>query len=260
MIVHGMDLGISNRTALITGASSGIGRACALSLAAEGATIIVAARREDRLAEVARDAKAAGARDAHAIAVDLADAASIEKLISRANEIVGGGVDILVANSGGPKPGTFTQLARDDWDGAYASVLQSILQLVRGLLPGMRAKQWGRIVALTSTSVKQPIPTLVLSNAFRTAVVAALKSLSLEVAQDGITVNCIATGRIATDRLKSLYATNADWERAAAEVPARRIAQAQEFAPLVTFLCSAPASYITGQTIAVDGGLVAGLL
>ena len=259
MIVHGMDFCISNRTALITGASSGIGRACALSLAAEGASVIVAARREERLAEVVREAKAAGARDAHAIAVDLSDAGSIEKLISKANEVAGG-VDILVANSGGPKSGTFTQLGREDWDGAYASVLQSILQLVGGVLPGMRAKKWGRIVALTSTSVKQPIPTLVLSNAFRTAVVASMKSLSLEVAHDGITVNCIATGRIATDRLKSLYATDADWERAALEVPARRIAQPQEFAPLVTFLCSAPASYVTGQTIAVDGGLVAGLL
>jgi 3-oxoacyl-[acyl-carrier protein] reductase len=135
-----------------------------------------------------------------------------------------------------------------------------MLQLIEGVVPGMRERKWGRIVALTSTSVKQPIATLALSNMFRTALVSALKTLAGEVAKDGVTVNAIATGRIETARLRSLYGDDdTALERAGAEVPIGRIAQPDEFAPLAVFLCSEPARYVTGQTIAVDGGLVSGL-
>ncbi|HET7813466.1 MAG TPA: SDR family oxidoreductase [Candidatus Baltobacteraceae bacterium] len=250
-----MELGIRGRTALVTGASSGLGRACALALAAEGASVVLAARREDELAKVADEARAAGASSASVHTVDLRETESVARLLEAASN-----ADILVANGGGPKPGTLLQTKPQDWDEAYALVLRSQLQLVHACAQQMASRGWGRIVALTSTSVKQPIANLALSNMFRTALVSALKTLSGEVASRGVTVNSIATGRIETDRLRSLYGNDdAALEKAGREVPIGRIAQPDEFAPLVAFLCGEPARYITGQTIAIDGGLIAGL-
>lgn len=253
-----MDLGIRNRVALVTGASSGLGKACALALAAEGVRVAVAARRREELEAVAAEAREAGAPEARAFSVDLGDARSIETLLRDVRDVFGG-ADILIANSGGPKPGTLLQTAPDDWDAAYRSLLRGMLQIIEGIVPSMRERKWGRIVALTSSSVKQPIATLALSNMFRTALVSALKTLSSEVAKDGITVNAIATGRILTDRLRSLYGDDAAIAQAGKEVPIGRVAQPGEFSPLVAFLCGEPARYITGQTISVDGGLIAGL-
>lgn len=255
-----MDLGIRGRVALVTGASSGLGKAVALSLAAEGVKLAITARREDELRDVAREASAAGAVEARAFPTDLNDESAVARLLAEVRSALGD-VEILVANSGGPKPGTFTSVALDDWDAGYRSVLRNMIQLIEGVVPDMRRRRFGRVVALTSSSVKQPIPTLVLSNAFRTALVSALKTLSLEVAADGVTVNAIATGRIETDRLRALYDNDAKKidEAARADVPMQRIAQPAEFAPLVTFLCGEPAGYITGQTIAIDGGLIRSL-
>lgn len=254
-----MDLQIKNRVALITGASSGLGQACALALAAEGARVAVAARRLPELEKTAAHARDLGAPDARPFNVDLTDSHSIDHLVRDVHDAFGG-VDILIANSGGPKPGTFTQATGDNWDAGYRGVLRSMLQLIEGVLPGMRERKWGRIVALTSTSVKQPIATLALSNMFRTALVSGLKTLSSEVARDGVTVNAIATGRIETDRLRSLYGDDETaLQNAGKEVPIGRIAQPDEFAPLVAFLCGETARYITGQTISIDGGLIAGL-
>jgi 3-oxoacyl-[acyl-carrier protein] reductase len=254
-----VDLGIRGRVALVTGASSGIGEAVALALAAEGVSLAVAARRLDRLESVSKRASDAGATDARAFKVDLTDPSSIPKLLSAVNGAFGA-IDILVLNGGGPKAGTYTKIALEDWDKGYRDVLRCMIELTDGVLPAMAARGWGRIVALTSSSVKQPIPNLTLSNAFRTALVATLKTLSLEVAQQGITVNCIATGRVLTDRLRALYPDEDAIRKAAeADVPIGRVATPQEFAPLVAFLCGEPARYITGQTIAVDGGLIKSL-
>jgi 3-oxoacyl-[acyl-carrier protein] reductase len=254
-----MDLSIRDRVALITGASSGLGEACALALAREGVRVAVAARRHEELERVARAALESGAPESASFVTDLNDASSIDRLLQEVNERFGR-VDILVANSGGPKPGTFLQTQPGDWDAAYRAILRSMLQLIEGAVRGMRERGWGRIVALTSSSVKQPIQTLALSNMFRTALVSALKTLSAEVAKDGVTVNAIATGRIETDRLRTLYGGDeAALRRAGAEVPIGRIATPEEFAPLAVFLCGEPARYITGQTISVDGGLIAGL-
>jgi 3-oxoacyl-[acyl-carrier protein] reductase len=254
-----MDLGIRGRVALVTGASAGIGEATALALAAEGVTLAVAARRRDRLESVAARAKTLGATDARAFEVDLNDAASIASMLAHVNEAFGA-VDIAVLNGGGPKPGAYTSLSLDDWDAGYRGVLRNMLALTNAVLPAMTARNWGRIVALTSSSVKQPIPTLALSNAFRTALVAALKTLSIEVAPHGITVNAIATGRVLTDRLRQLYPDEAAMHAAAqTDVPIGHVATPEEFVPLVAFLCGEPARYITGQTIAVDGGLIRSL-
>ena len=254
-----MDLGIRGRVALVTGASSGIGEAVALALAAEGVSLAVAARRRDKLESVVNRAKAAGATDARAFQVDLDDARAIQGMLAGVNDAFGS-PDIVVLNSGGPKPGTYTSLKLDDWDTAYRAVLRNMLELTSSVLPAMTAKNWGRIVALASSSVKQPIPNLALSNSFRIALVSALKTLSIEVAKDGITINSIATGRVDTDRLRHLYSDDAAMTAAAkAEVPIGHVATPSEFAPMVAFLCSEPARYITGQTIAIDGGLIKAL-
>jgi 3-oxoacyl-[acyl-carrier protein] reductase len=254
-----MDLGIRGRKALVTGASAGLGEAVALALAREGATLALAARRTDRLAAVAGKAKELGADDARAFALDLNDPSSIGAMLDAVRTAFGD-VDIVVLNGGGPKPGSFTDVGIEDWDAGYRLLLRSMLVLLDALVPAMRAQRWGRIVALTSSAVKQPISTLVLSNAFRTALVSALRTLADEVARDGVIVNSIATGRVLTDRLRSLYENDeAKLREAAAQVPAGRIASPQEFAPLVAFLCGEGASYVTGQTISIDGGLTRGL-
>jgi 3-oxoacyl-[acyl-carrier protein] reductase len=254
-----MDLGIRGRVALVTGTSSGIGKAIALALAAEGVRLALIARRRELLDDVAAQARAAGAADARGYAVDLNDGVAVGATLRRVASDLGA-VEILVANSGGPKAGTFAEVTLDDWDAGYRGVLRGMLELVNGVLPAMRASGWGRIVALTSSSVKQPIPNLVLSNSFRVALVAALKTLSLEVARDGVTINAIATGRVMTDRLRHLYPDEAAMQAAAKQdIPAQHVATPEEFAPMAVFLCSHPARYVTGQTIAVDGGLIKSL-
>lgn len=254
-----MELGLQGRVALVTGASSGIGLAVARSLAREGATVALAARRLDLLRDIAASVKADGG-NAEAFFFDQNDPKSPRRLVDEVSEKLGG-VDVLIANGGGPKAGTYLQTPIEEWDRGYAASLRAMLELVNSALPGMRERKWGRIVALTSMSVKEPIPTLVLSNSLRVALVAALKTLSGEVAIDGVTINSIATGRILTERLLELYDNDERALREAAEreVPMRRAGSPEEFAPLVTFLAGTPAAYITGQTIAIDGGFIKSL-
>ena len=254
-----MDLGIRGRTALVTGGSAGIGEGVALALAREGVKLALGARDANRLAAVAAKAKELGAADVRTFALDLDEPQSIAAMLDGVRAAFGD-VEIAVLNGGGPKAGRFTEVALEDWDRSYRLILRSMLLLLDALVPAMRANRWGRVVALTSTSVKQPLDTLVLSNAFRTALVAALRTLAVEVARDGVTVNAIATGRIDTARLRELYGNDErKLEAAAAEVPIGRIASPEEFAPLVAFLCGEPAGYVTGQTISIDGGLTRGL-
>jgi len=254
-----MDLKLQGRAALVLGASAGLGEAIALLLAREGVRLGLAARRTDQLETVAAKAKELGAPEARGFALDLRDAGSISAMHAAFREAFGD-ADIVILNGGGPKAGRFTELALADWDAAYGLLLRGLLQLLDAIVPPMRTRGWGRIVALTSTSVKQPIDSLALSNVFRTALVSALRTLAVDVAHDGVTVNSIATGRIETARLRAIYGDDeARLLAASSEVPMGRIASPEEFAPMAVFLCGAPASYVTGQTISVDGGLTRGL-
>jgi 3-oxoacyl-[acyl-carrier protein] reductase len=253
-----MDLGIRGRLALVTGASSGLGRACALALAAEGARVAVGARRMDLLEAVAAEARAAGSPDAQAYALDLNDPASIDAMLASMRDRQGD-AEILIANSGPPKTGAVANLTLADWDAAYGPTMRSMLQLVYGVLPAMRERSWGRIVNLSSSAVKTPIPNIALSNAFRAGLLGALKTLSREVAADGVTINVIATGKIETARARSFYKDDAAWEKQQREIPFGRFGKPEEFAPLVAFLCGEGANYISGATFAIDGGLAPGL-
>ncbi len=254
-----MDRALAGRVALVTGASSGIGAAVAEALAREGATLAVAARRRDRLDDLAARAKALGAADARAFTVDQNQPAAMSTLVDSVRDAFGR-IDVVIANGGGPKPGTFLGQTIADWDFAYQGMLRSMLELVYATVPAMRERGWGRVVALTSNSVKEPMPNLVLSNAYRTALVSALKTLSFEVAADGVTVNAIATGRILTDRLRQIYGSDdAIAASAKSDIPMGRVGTPEEFAPLVAFLCGESARFITGQTIGIDGGALRSL-
>ncbi len=249
-----MDLGLRGRLAIVTGASSGLGRACTLALAAEGARLAIAARRREILEAVAAEACATGAPDAVAYPLDLADPIAIDAFLRdvRARQ---GEPDVLVINSGPPAPGIAASLSLEQWDAAYGPTMRAMLQLVYGVVPSMRARGWGRVIYVGSSALKTPIPNLALSNAFRVGVLGALKSLSLNVAADGVTINVVAPGRIETERAKQIYGEGEARRRATEAIPAGRFGAPEEFAPIVAFLAGEPARYITGTTIAVDGGL-----
>ncbi len=252
-----MDLKLRGRRALVTAASRGLGRACAQALAVEGAQVVIVARGLEALARTADEIGAVG-RKALNLSEPAAPAAAVEAAVDTL-----GGLDILVANAGGPPPGTFASTPAEAWDVGFQLTLQSTVRLLRASLPHLRASSQPRVVIVTSASVREPIPNLVLSNAFRSAVTATAKTLSREVGPLGITVNCLAPGRFATDRVRELDEANAKLEgRTRAEVeaasvaaiPARRYGEPAEFGAVCAFLCSEQAGYLTGQTIVLDGG------
>jgi 3-oxoacyl-[acyl-carrier protein] reductase len=254
-----MDLELKNRRALVTGASRGLGRAIAAALAAEGAEVVAVARNLERLNELVA-ATPAGRGTIVAHACDLADASAIGGLgapLERA--------DILVLNTGGPPPGSAAGTADAVWSQQFEAMFLSAIRLTRLALPGMRQRGFGRILAVVSSGVIQPIPNLGISNALRSALVGWAKTLAGEVAGDGVTVNCIAPGRIATDRVAELDQGRAKREgidigqvekESRAAIPAGRYGDAAEFASVAAFLASPRASYMTGGVIRVDGGMI----
>lgn len=245
-----MDLGLSGRLALVTGASRGIGRAIAAGLVAEGATVVIASRDPAKLEMAAEAVGAAGW-----IAADLSNAQGINKLAEEAGQRFGA-PEILIANSGGPPAGTAGEMDEGSWSRGFDLTLMPAVRLSRAFLPAMRRRRWGRIVHVTSVSVKQPVPNLVLSNAFRAAVTGFARTLATEVAAEGITVNNVAPGFTDTDRIRELHPGEDALARLAERVPAKRLATADEVAAAAVFLCGVPAAMITGQTILVDGGTV----
>ena len=243
-----MDLGLGGRVALVTGGSRGIGRAIAAELAAEGASVAIASRSPDA---AARDLGVVG------LPFDAADVDAAAPLVDAAASALGGPVEILVVNTGGPPPGPDPLgFPREAWEEAYRSLVLSPMALVTAALPAMRSAGWGRVVNVVSTSVREPLPNLMLSNSHRAATLAAWKTIARDVAGGGVTVNSVLPGRIATDRLKQAYGSlDAAEEAAAGEVPAGRLGRPEEMAAAAAFLCSDRAAYVTGVALLVDGGL-----
>jgi 3-oxoacyl-[acyl-carrier protein] reductase len=247
-----MDLGIARRTALVMGASAGIGRGIAESLAREGVRVALASRSRERIEATAREI------EGEAVGF-VADTDDLDRLAALPGEVAErlGSVEILIANTGGPPFGGALDHPRGEWEAAYRSLVLAPRILIEAVLPAMRERRWGRILNVGSTSVREPIPGLALSNAHRMAAVGMLKTLATEVAPDGITVNTIATGRFATERVAEVSGSiEAAEERAEAQVPARRLGTPEEYGDLVAFLCSERAAYLTGAVIPLDGGLL----
>ncbi|HEV2141027.1 MAG TPA: SDR family oxidoreductase [Candidatus Dormibacteraeota bacterium] len=246
-----MDLGLKGRRALVTAASKGLGRACAETLIAEGARVFISSRDPEATA------RAIGASGS--LASDVSAAGEPDRVVAAVTDVLGG-LDILIVNAGGPPPGTFQDAPLDAWDTAYQLTLMSAVRLVHAALPHMRNSDQGRIVFITSVSVRQPIPNLVLSNSLRAAVTGLAKTLSLELAPDGVTVNCLAPDAILTDRIRQLAGGDEEQVRRRAEAtPMKRFGDPAEFGAACAFLCSRQAGYITGQTLGVDGGSLRGV-
>jgi len=247
-----MELGIEGRVALVMGASRGIGRGIAGSLAREGARVVLSSRSEERLGEAVEEI----GEGAVAIPSDASDPERMRSLPAEVEEAVGP-IEILVLNTGGPPAGGALEHEIDEWEMAYRSLVLAPRVLAGAVVPGMRERGWGRIVNVGSTTTIEVNPALNLSNSHRMATVGFLKTLAREVAGDGITVNTVATGRFATDRMAELGGSIEQVEAAAREeVPARRLGTVQEYGDLVAFLCSERAAYITGAVIPIDGGLL----
>ena len=246
-----MDLGIEGRVALVTGASKGLGLAVAKTLAAEGAKVAITSRDEEHIQKAAKQIGATG------FAHDSGNLEGIPVLVHEIEHFLGP-IDILVTNTGGP-PLDPNALGFSDqqWHDAYEDLVRSPLKFIEAVMPNMRSRNWGRIVNVGSTTIREPAAGLMLSNANRAATLAAIKTIAHQVARDGVTLNSVLPGRIATDRLYELYGSRqgAD-EMAREEIPAGRLGSPEEFAAAVAFLCSAQASYVTGVGLVVDGGMM----
>lgn len=258
-----MDFGLGGRAAIVAAASTGLGKATAMELAAEGAKVVITARSADRLDATALEIESATGSEVIAIAGDVTDEEYVRRLVEETVNRLGR-LDIVVANAGGPPAGYFADFEAEDYRKAIDLNLMSAINLCRRAVPHMRARKWGRIVAITSVAAKQPIDNLILSNTARAGVLGFMKSLSAQVAADSITVNTLCPGYHLTERLRSLAARTAEgegstveeiYERWAASAPIKRIGDPREFAAVVAFLCSERASYVTGAAIQVDGGV-----
>ncbi len=258
-----MELGLKGKRALVMGASRGLGRGIAAALAAEGCGLILAARNAERLAQDAARHTHEHGVPATAVGLDLADAASVQGLIDTVATL--GGVDILIANAGGPPPSGALGVAPEAWRKHFDSMVLGLIRMIDATVPAMREKRWGRVLTIASSGVVQPIPTLAMSNTLRASLVAFSKTLAGEVAADGVTANVVLPGRIGTERVAELdqaaatrTGTSVEEARAksAATIPMKRYGTVEEFAAVCAFLVSAPAAYVTGSVIRIDGGLI----
>ena len=253
-----MDLWLKGRAALVTASSKGLGRGCAEALIAEGARVFIESRDAKRIDAVAGEIGAAGSS-----ARDVGKPGEPEALVNEAVDRLGA-LDILVANAGGPPPGTFQSTPLEAWEDGFQLTLMSAVRLVKAALPHLKRSDQGRIVFITSISVRQPLPNIVISNALRAGVTGLAKTLARELAPDRITVNCLAPDAILTDRLAEIArAQGADvderMKQAAAAAPMKRLGTPAEFGAACAFLCSRQAAYITGQTVGIDGGSLLGV-
>ena len=253
-----MDFGIKNKLALVQGASTGLGYAAALELAKEGCRLAICSRDETRIQAAAEKISKITGATVQGFVCDISDPVARKAML---DEVVGnwGSVDILVANNGGPPAGFYDTLNADHWAKALQGNLISMKDSAEEVLNGMKANDWGRIVFITSVSVKQPIDSLILSNTARAGLTGYAKTLATQVAGNGITVNMVLPGIHDTERVKLLHTDLSDPALIAKDIPMKRLGQPEELAAVIAFITSTRASYLTGQSIVVDGGLVKGL-
>jgi len=258
-----MDLGITEKLALVTGASGGLGGAIAQSLANAGAHVVIAGRNLERLQKLAAQIKAQGGT-AHPLAWDLSDLDATHKQLQYVQQHIGD-VDILVNNSGGPPPSSALGVAPEVWEEHFRAMTSSLIVMANQLVPGMRERKWGRVITSTSSGAIAPIPNLAVSNTLRAGLVAWSKTLAAEIAPDGVTVNVMVPGRIATRRIEALDAAKAKRDGAFLEevvrastgaIPVGRYGKPEEYGDVAAFLASERASYITGTVVRVDGGYI----
>lgn len=263
-----MDLGIAGKVALVTAASRGLGRGCAQQLAAEKCRVAICSRNEVEAKAAAAEISSSTGAEVVGFVADVSKQGDIDRLLTEVRQLLGE-VDILVTNAGGPPPGTFATTALDDYPKALDLNLMSAVHLIHGVVPAMRANGWGRIVAITSISVKQPIGTLLLSNMARAGLTGFLKTISTELAPDGITVNALLPGTHKTSRIDQLARHRAEAEGKTPDAvigemtnanPSHTIGDPLDFGAAAAFLASAQARYITGQNLLADGGNYRGLL
>ncbi|MGE7764296.1 SDR family oxidoreductase [Peribacillus sp. NPDC096540] len=258
-----MDLHLQKKNALILASSQGLGKAIAAELVKEGANVMLASRDEKKLAVVQRELSQLGAGKVAYMVTDITKPEDIKSLVEQ-TAVEFGGIDILINNAGGPPGGAFSDFNDDEWQQSFELNLLSFIRTIRESLPHLK-KQGGKIVNIASSSIKEPIPGLVLSNTFRTAIVGLSKTLATELAPDQILINTVGPGRIATDRIQHLDQFNAEkqgvtteeiTEKSINKIPLGRYGEPEEFARFVTFLVSGANTYLTGQSYLVDGGMV----
>ena len=262
-----METGLSQRVAIVAAASQGIGRSAAFALAAEGAHLALCSRNPDTLGRVADDIRRRYAVPVHTAAVDVRNSAAVERFVENVQSVFER-IDVCISNAGGPPASDFLETTDQQWDDAFALNLRSAVAFARAVIPHMRRRRWGRFITISSITVRQPQAQLVLSNAIRAGIMGLIRSLANEFGPHGITANNVAPGYTATDRLKELSARRASasgqtetqieqiWTD---QIPLGRLAQPEEIADAIVWLASERASFVTGQTILVDGGMYKGL-
>ncbi len=262
-----MELGLKDKVAIVSASSKGLGKACAIGLAREGAKVVICARNLTELEKAKTEIEDNSNNDVLAIQADVTNYDDIKKLVNSTVEKFGT-VHILVTNAGGPPAGYFENFSDDDWENAFNLNFMSTVRLIREVLPFMKSQRWGRIINITSVTVKQPIDNLILSNSIRMSVLGLAKTLALQLAKYNILVNNVAPGYTLTDRVKFVLEQKAKdtgktieevKSELAKDIPLGRLAEPEELANLVVFLASEKASYITGATIPVDGGWIKGI-
>ena len=254
-----MDFGLLNKGALVMASSKGLGKAVAAELANEGCNVVICGRNVVTLKNTSDEITSESGRECFYVQGDITSQNDRKRILSYSKSKIKS-IDVLVTNSGGPKPGSFDDHDNEDWHDAYSLLVESTVSMIRGVLPDMKEQKWGRIITITSQAVKQPVEGLILSNSVRSAILGLVKTLSIELGKHNITVNNVLPGYTLTDRLETLIRQRGtSLENISVNVPLKRVGLPNEFAAAVAFLASEKASYITGVSLPIDGGWIKGI-